>query len=89
MQVAHSTPKTPKLGRSSRETGSVLSEVSTAIAPGLEELKRDEGLRDTIDEEEEFPVGRLLTRLHTRRERNSKLGAPQEKGFVHLMNRCP
>src|SRR5206468_3631981 len=50
--------------------------------------RNHDGLADYIDDDEEFPEGRLLTRLHTLRERNrgltekAKRAALQKNGKV-------
>src|SRR5205807_1295505 len=50
-----------------------LRKLAAAIYAGADQVKKDHSLTDLVDEEEEFPEGRLLTRLHTTRERNRRL----------------
>ena len=50
-----------------------LTEVATSILAGMTEVSAPADLTEAaIDEEEEFPEGRVLTQLHKRRERNRK-----------------
>jgi 5-methylcytosine-specific restriction protein A len=50
-----------------------LARIASTIASGYQKVEGWETSQDEIDEEESFPEGRILFRLHRRRERNRTL----------------
>jgi 5-methylcytosine-specific restriction protein A len=50
-----------------------LARIATAIRAGYSNIESPESEQDELDEEETFPEGRILFRLHRRRERNRNL----------------
>jgi 5-methylcytosine-specific restriction protein A len=51
-----------------------LTEVATSILAGMTEVSAPtDSIQAALDEDEEFPEGRVLTQLHKRRERNRKV----------------